>query len=334
MLDLIRPVYGKTQTVSAGDEKTNKVMRDMIEYMTTVVFREDKYRELKYNCHNNHELCAFWAGLGECTKNPSFMKTNCAPACKTCMELDINHRCSFTEDEYPDAYVPGDLDFMFEDIANGKWDEYQPVILAAPADYKRTNETSIVDDSNVQLGGPWVVTFDNFLSDAEADRMVELGYTEGYQRSTDVGVRKFDGSYDKKVSSTRTSENAWCMSKCENDPTAIELLDRIANVTNLSASNTENFQILRYEESQRYAQHHDYIAHHNDLPCGVRVLTFFLYLSDVEEGGGTKFNRLDITVAPKKGRALLWPSVRNEQPDAPDYRTHHEALPGKWISYF
>uniref|UniRef100_A0A7S2P0I7 Procollagen-proline 4-dioxygenase n=1 Tax=Leptocylindrus danicus TaxID=163516 RepID=A0A7S2P0I7_9STRA len=321
------PVYGTAQKFSANDEKTLIVMREMNEYMTTEVFREAKYRNLKGNCLNQHELCAFWAGLGECENNPSYMKINCAPACKTCIELDVNYRCSYTEDEYPDAYVPGDLNAMFEGIANGKWDQYHPVIHSAPADYKRVNETSIVDDSNVQLGGPWVVTFDNFLTDAEADRMIELGYTEGYKRSTDVGGRKFDGTYDKKVSSTRTSENAWCMSKCEKDPTSIELLDRIGNVTNIYASHTENFQILKYEESQRYAQHHDYIGHHDSLPCGPRVLTFFLYLSDVEEGGGTRFNKLNIDVVPKKGRALLWPSVINDQPNRPDYRTHHEALP-------
>lgn len=35
------------------------------------------------------------------------------------------------------------------------------------------------------------------------------------------------------------------------------------------------------------------------MPCGVRVLTFFLYLNDVEEGGGTRFNRLNFAVKPK-----------------------------------
>jgi hypothetical protein len=36
-----------------------------------------------------------------------------------------------------------------------------------------------------------------------------------------------------------------------------------------------------------------------------------MYLSDVDAGGGTDFPRLGITVMPKKGRALLWPSVYN-----------------------
>lgn len=72
--------------------------------------------------------------------------------------------------------------------------------------------------------------------------------------------------------------------------------------------------------------HHDYIPHQLDRQCGPRILTFFLYLSDVEGGGGTRFPQLDITVEPKRGRALIWPSVYNSDPFKKDGRMMHEAL--------
>ena len=59
---------------------------------------------------------------------------------------------------------------------------------------------------------------------------------------------------------------------------------------------------------------------------GVRILTLFLYLNDVEGGGETRFSNLDINVAPRRGRAILWPSVLNEAPNVKDIRTEHEAL--------
>lgn len=54
-------------------------------------------------------------------------------------------------------------------------------------------------------------------------------------------------------------------------------------------------------------------------------MTFFLYLSDVEEGGATNFPDLKIAVSPKVGKALLWPSVLNSSPKDKEPRTDHEA---------
>jgi prolyl 4-hydroxylase len=48
---------------------------------------------------------------------------------------------------------------------------------------------------------------------------------------------------------------------------------------------------------------------------------------DVEEGGETDFPRLGIAVKPKRGRALLWPSTLNANPELQDPRTHHQAKP-------
>lgn len=44
-------------------------------------------------------------------------------------------------------------------------------------------------------------------------------------------------------------------------------------------------------------------------------------------GGGTDFPLLDLTVMPKKGSAVIWPSVKNEAPNEKDSRTDHQALP-------
>ena len=58
----------------------------------------------------------------------------------------------------------------------------------------------------------------------------------------------------------------------------------------------ETFQVLRYEVGQKYEMHHDngvqWMA--DKLASGPRMLTFFLYLSDVDEGGETVFPALGI----------------------------------------
>jgi prolyl 4-hydroxylase len=76
-------------------------------------------------------------------------------------------------------------------------------------------------------------------------------------------------------------------------------------------------------------EHHDFIPFHSERSQGVRILTVFLYLNDVEEGGETHFSRLNITVQPKRGRVVIWPSVLDHDPSLEDWRTRHEALPVK-----
>ena len=166
------------------------------------------------------------------------------------------------------------------------------------------------------------------MTDEECDHLIELGYKNGYKRSRDVGKETIDGSFDNKESVTRTSENAWCSGKsgCREDSIVQRILLRLNSLTGIPTQNYEDLQMLKYEGGQFYRTHHDYIPHHKDRHSGPRILTFFLYLSDVEEAGGTGFRDLNITVTPKKGRALLWPSVLNFDPMEKDGRTMHEAI--------
>ena len=121
--------------------------------------------------------------------------------------------------------------------------------------------------------------------------------------------------------------NAWCREECESNPHVISLYKKIEEITLVPRSHYESFQVLRYETGQKYNLHHDADESDNNLACGPRILTFFLYLSDVDEGGETAFPALGIAVKPKKGRAILWPSTLEVTPNKIDIRTLHEARP-------
>jgi prolyl 4-hydroxylase len=199
---------------------------------------------------------------------------------------------------------------MFEKIAfSPEFQQYEPVILSRPPE------------------GPWMVGFEKAVSDEEADRLIELGGEQGYERSSDVGDEREDGTFEAELNSGRTSTNAWCVDKCYEDPVAKQVMQRIENITAIPELNSENLQLLKYEQSQFYQTHNDFIPHQVERPCGVRILTFYIYLNDVEEGGGTDFPHLEKTVMPKRGRAVLWPSVLDHDPNKKDPRTDHQALP-------
>lgn len=305
-------------------QKTSEYMKEM--------WSNEEHNRYNYKCKNLDKVCSFWAATGdECESNREFMQKNCAPACQMCHLLDIRLRCPILPGNDP-VFKPGDLNTLFENIVDnadgkGEYLKYNPKALSRPM-LKRDGTPA----ADVAIDGPWIVTLENFITDEEADALIAAGAKKGYERSSDVGAENPDGTHEDEVNEGRTSENAWCDDDiCDDDPIIGPVLERIAEVTKTHVDNHESLQLLRYEPGQFYNQHHDYIEYQADLPSGVRMLTLFLYLNDVTEGGGTAFpllnNNEGIVVQPKRGNALLWPSVLDEDPEEKDGRTDHEALP-------
>jgi len=326
---LLEDTHGKLQKYG-GDDPTEsaavqQVVADMSDYMTTVVFADaKKYKDVMHSCKNRHELCAYWKTIGECESNTNFMQKQCAVACHSCHVLDFKHRCPVDETIPMALTQPDDLDNMFQRVLT--LEKYGPQPLSMPN--PPSNATTDIQDGDIQ-DGAWLVVLNNFLTPEECDRLIELGGHQGYKQSADVGQKKFDGTYDSNVNSGRTSNNAWCMGACYNDEISQRVHAKMEDVLGIPRANYEYLQVLRYEVGQFYNTHHDYIGHHVDRQPGVRTLTLYLYLNDVEEGGGTEFPTMGLEVTPRKGKAVLWPSVLNQDPNAKDIRTEHGALPVK-----
>lgn len=74
----------------------------------------------------------------------------------------------------------------------------------------------------------------------------------------------------------------------------------------------EPVTVNRYEVGDRYLPHCD------AGPGHPRVISAVAYLNDVEQGGETTFPLFDVTVTPKAGRLIIFPS---------NYAYRHAALP-------
>ena len=259
-------------------------------------------------CADHHESCENWAKSGECESNPGFMKSQCQKACDACGWVDPVCSGTLTRP----AKINGMINSVFERAAARP--ELRPTVHSRPCDAARTPA-----DGGRPCGGPWVMTFANFVRDDEADAFLETTASH-FERSLAGDV----------VSPVRTSKQAWCQpgiaSECYKHPLVRRLHERVANVTSVPLENAEFYQVLRYEPGQFYKQHHDQNAAPDSL-MGVRLYTFFLYLVSPEGGGGTRFPKLNITVEPTRGTALLWPNVKDDDVRQADMRTDHEALP-------
>lgn len=258
-------------------------------------------------CHDTDPNCEYWAQTGECYKNKAFMMEHCCLSCSP----DPDDRCTHIPTERPDV-AEGDIDKIFE---------------RAIANYPQYNPKVISKD-------PWLVTFDNLLTDEETDGIFEaVGGKHGEYLKPSTTARAVKGA-DGTVKLTdvpdeiRTSYNAWCQHEgCYNHPIHERVITRIMDIVGLPQDNAEHMQLLKYHPGEYYRLHHDWIPEQLQALCGPRVFTFFLYLSDVEEGGGTRFPYLNATVQPKRGSAVWWPHGLNDNPWQKDDRTHHEAMP-------
>jgi prolyl 4-hydroxylase len=273
---------------------------------------DGKPRPAVKDCIDRHQECRKFRKNGECHRNPGWMIINCPRSCNdltdSCRLRDPKLRCdrkALNMSVFP-TYQPGDMNRMFESLETRFGNRYGITVISRD---------------------PYVVTFDNFISDDEGHALIT--HIQRWERSTDTGMTNEYGETGRILSQGRTSTNGWCTHECESHPKVQQLFRKIEEVTYVPSKNYESFQVLRYEKNQYYRVHHDSSPEDVQLACGPRILTFFLYLSDVEEGGETAFPQLNIAVKPKKGRALLWPSSLDRNLEETDSRTFHEAKPVK-----
>jgi prolyl 4-hydroxylase len=258
-LGVIQSIEGEQR-----EEVATRVQESLAYMQSDTVLELDE--AVRSKCQNRHELCAFWAVIGECEKNAGYMKTNCAPSCMTCHLIDFQQRCPKLGDAVAPALYPGDLNRVFDRIVRqapgnrtdltdderqGLMASIEPIYTVHIHSQPEPNMTEIsaaLDKSSP----PWVIMLDNFLTAEECEEIIQLGYKYEYQRSADVGAEKFDGSHEAVQSERRTSENAWCSSikGCRDEKVPTRIHTRIGKVLGIPPENSEDFQILKYEKGQ------------------------------------------------------------------------------------
>lgn len=76
----------------------------------------------------------------------------------------------------------------------------------------------------------------------------------------------------------------------------------------LEGYSTHKIYHLKLQKTLPTQGYHIWHAENSNREAVNRILTFILYLNDVEEGGETEFLYLKRRVTAKKGRFLLWPA--------------------------
>ncbi|MFT5591167.1 MAG: prolyl 4-hydroxylase [Bradyrhizobium sp.] len=181
-----------------------------------------------------------------------------------------------------------------------------------------------VVDVLVSLSIPRVVVLGNVLSDDECDAIAAMSRSR-FTRSTTIdnasGIPQRDESRTSESASIQRGETA-LMSRID---------ARLAALTGWPVDHGEPLQLQKYQAGNEYRPHFDWFdpalagaATHLEK-SGQRLGTIILYLTDVEEGGGTSFPSIGLDVFPQKGGALFF--CNTTPTGLPDQKTLHAGLP-------
>lgn len=152
---------------------------------------------------------------------------------------------------------------------------------------------------------PPIIVFENVLTAEECDELINLARPK---------IRKskvVDNNTGESVYDTYRKSSGSHFEIGENE--LIQKIEkRVATLMNQPIENGEGFQILNYQIGGEYKPHYDYFDPHlkGSKPHlrkgGQRVATMVIYLNDVEEGGGTAFPEVGLTVNARKGSAVYF----------------------------
>eukprot|EP01052_Picozoa_sp_SAG31_P039337 SAG31_NODE_5434_length_2541_cov_11.784091_2_plen_280_part_00 len=206
---------------------------------------------------------------------------------------------------------------------------------------------------------PGIFRIEGFLEEWECDSLVnttiETGRLSGFAKGQADLAKHGSKTAAKSARKVRTSEvgflGNWLGART--DPAAYNSLpidtapssarlagkgnwlrlveQRAADVTGMTVDEQEAIQIVRYYPGQKYSYHTDFALPPQFSQTSNRLLTLFVYLTDVEAGGETHFPLANnpsaqehqfppfsdscdlsqgIHAKPKKGDALLWYTMR------------------------
>lgn len=173
------------------------------------------------------------------------------------------------------------------------------------------------DIQKVPVAKAQLYTWKNFLVPEVCDAVVEL-IDHRLRDSTTA-----DAFADPKIRTSRTSDIGML-----GHDLVMQLDELMAEAIGIHWSYTDVTQGQRYDVDQEYRAHHDYFppgSREFQVFCqflGQRTWTFMIYLNDVEEGGGTRFRRLEKTIMPEKGKAVIWNNL-NPDGSVNPYTIHH-----------
>lgn len=179
---------------------------------------------------------------------------------------------------------------------------------------------------------PLIYIIDNYVPPDVCDHIIET-YKSRLTIAKVIDSNKNSNDIKKDLIN-RNNESTWIHPN--EDEKIRDLYNNVSKLINYPVENSEKLQLVHYYVGEKYNYHYDgYTLDDIIINQGQRMVTCFMYLNDLQEnqGGHTEFNKLNIKVAPKKGRLLVFYNVEKDNNKIHEKSMHggNEVVKGeKW----
>ena len=182
------------------------------------------------------------------------------------------------------------------------------------------NILPIDENFRIETNKVEIYSIDNFLNHEESDELISLIKT----RLRPSTIASSEGTDDQSYRTSKTCDLG------NLDNALLEDIDRrICSFLDIDHKFSEVIQGQFYEIGEEFKAHTDFFEKDQMQEYGgargQRTYTFMIYLNDVEEGGETEFLHLKHTFKPKKGTAVAWNNLTEN--DSVNPNTMHQAHP-------
>lgn len=189
---------------------------------------------------------------------------------------------------------------------------------------------------NTICNDPYIYTIDNFLTEKECKFMIKV--SKDNMKLARVTEMNNENKFKPGEYKGRTNKSYWMTHNAY--PETLKIAKKISEKIGCNYKHFENFQVIHYNENEEYKYHYDAFNRDDEEKykkyCdgpngrGNRLRTILVYLNDVEEGGGTGFDRLDeyegeIIVKPKMGKIIVFNNVNDD--GSLNMKSRHAGLP-------
>tara|TARA_B100001113_G_scaffold145199_1_gene118974 strand:- start:2168 stop:2839 length:672 start_codon:yes stop_codon:yes gene_type:complete len=153
---------------------------------------------------------------------------------------------------------------------------------------------------------PFIAVVDNLLPDDVIDDLAkDIDQYCDFERA--MVVSEDGGSKEDYRRTNKVAKNSLDYNK---SPAAAKFLHMASSLIRLHPAQAEPLQVVKYNLGEQYEPHSDCFTEEtlatNRPEAGQRIATALLYLNDVVEGGYTSFPNMNISIEPRKGRAIFF----------------------------